>query len=43
MLDRGDSPWYPTMQLFRQAKAGEWGEVIRRVSTALAGFMSAGE
>jgi ADP-heptose:LPS heptosyltransferase len=23
-LDRGDSPWYPTMRLFRQATAGDW-------------------
>ena len=24
MLDRSDSPWYPTMRLFRQPQAGDW-------------------
>jgi len=33
---REDSPWYPTMRLFRQARAGEWDPVITRVSLALA-------
>ncbi len=36
LLDRNDSPWYPTMRLFRQSKAGEWDEVIDRVASALA-------
>lgn len=27
--------WYPTMRLFRQRQRGDWGEVIKRVSTAL--------
>ena len=27
---RDDSPWYPTMRLFRQRKLGEWDEVIAR-------------
>jgi hypothetical protein len=35
MLDREDSPWYPTMRLFRQQRTGDWGQVIRRVSAAL--------
>ena len=25
LLDREDSPWYPTMRLFRQKRRGEWG------------------
>jgi hypothetical protein len=29
--DREDSPWYPTMKLFRQDRAGDWGSVIERV------------
>lgn len=35
MLDREDTPWYPTMRLFRQQHPGEWGDVIERVSSAL--------
>jgi hypothetical protein len=31
MLDREDTPWYPTMRLFRQKRPGEWGEVLDRV------------
>ncbi len=27
LLDRDDSPWYPTMRLFRQRERGDWGEV----------------
>jgi ADP-heptose:LPS heptosyltransferase len=32
---RGDSPWYPTAKLFRQASDGDWNGVLRRVSSAL--------
>jgi ADP-heptose:LPS heptosyltransferase len=35
MLHRDDSPWYPTMRLFRQQRPGDWGQVIHRVSAAL--------
>lgn len=35
LLDREDSPWYPTMRLFRQSTQGEWLEVLRRVNEAL--------
>jgi tetratricopeptide (TPR) repeat protein len=31
MLDREDSPWYPTMRLFRQPRPGEWGSVFDRM------------
>lgn len=31
MTDREDSPWYPTMKLFRQQKKEDWTPVIRRV------------
>jgi tetratricopeptide (TPR) repeat protein len=31
MLDRDDSPWYPTARLFRQRVRGDWNEVLRRV------------
>jgi Flp pilus assembly protein TadD len=35
LLDREDSPWYPTAMLFRQAAAGDWAGVTRRVAAAL--------
>jgi hypothetical protein len=35
MDGRDDSPWYPTMRLFRQTRDGAWEPVIRRVATAL--------
>lgn len=31
MLDRDDTPWYPTMRLFRQEVAGDWSTAIQRV------------
>jgi tetratricopeptide (TPR) repeat protein len=31
MLERGDTPWYPTMRLFRQQRLGDWAEVIDRL------------
>jgi len=34
-LDRSDSPWYPTMRLFRQKTAGEWGPVFEEMKVAL--------
>lgn len=38
MLDHTDSPWYPTMQLFRQAQAGDWDELMARVVAAVEQF-----
>ncbi len=35
MLDRDDSPWYPTARLFRQRVAGDWGEVSARIAVEL--------
>ena len=35
MLEREDSPWYPSARLFRQRKLGEWGDVLERVGTEL--------
>jgi Flp pilus assembly protein TadD len=35
LLDRDGSPWYPTMRLLRQRRAGDWDEVITRVRGAL--------
>jgi hypothetical protein len=31
MLDRSDTPWYPTMRLIRQRRPDDWGEVVRTV------------
>lgn len=36
LLDRDDSPWYPTVRLFRQTTPGAWDELIHQVSRALA-------
>ena len=36
LLHREDSPWYPTMRLFRQPMAGDWASVIGDVKRALA-------
>ncbi|HEX4054423.1 MAG TPA: tetratricopeptide repeat protein [Tepidisphaeraceae bacterium] len=38
MLEREDSPWYPTMRLFRQKTLGDWKEVIDRVARALSDY-----
>ena len=38
MRDRTDSPWYPTMRLFRQPKPGDWDSVIVAVARALDEF-----
>ncbi len=35
MLERDDSPWYPTARLFRQARLAEWDDVVARVRRAL--------
>lgn len=39
MLDRADTPWYPTMRLFRQPVAGHWDDVANEVAAALAEFV----
>jgi len=36
LLDRDDSPWYPTMRLFRQDERRDWDLVLDRVRDALA-------
>jgi hypothetical protein len=35
MLDREDSPWYPTARLFRQSALGNWQDVVARVGREL--------
>jgi hypothetical protein len=38
LLQREDSPWYPSMRLFRQAEQGRWGDVFRRIHHALSRY-----
>lgn len=35
LMHREDSPWYPTMRLFRQAQPDQWEELFHRVAIAL--------
>src|SRR5262249_34593842 len=42
LLDRDDSPWYPTVRLYRQSKRQQWGEVLDRVAGDLRNFAKSG-
>jgi tetratricopeptide (TPR) repeat protein len=42
-LNRGDSPWYPTMRIFRQPQPGDWASVLRSVTEALCLFVGTGQ
>jgi hypothetical protein len=35
LLDRDDSPWYPSLRQFRQDSTRQWGPVITRIAAAL--------
>src|SRR5262249_23959157 len=35
MAERADSPWYPTIRLFRQKTLGDWDAVFRRMDGML--------
>jgi hypothetical protein len=35
MMEREDSPWYPTTRLFRQSAAGDWQTVVDRMGLAI--------
>jgi hypothetical protein len=35
MLDRDDTPWYPSATLFRQPASGDWPGLVQNVLTAL--------
>jgi len=38
LLERTDTPWYPSVRLFRQSARGNWGDVVRRMAEVLAAF-----
>jgi tetratricopeptide (TPR) repeat protein len=40
-LNRQDSPWYPSMRLFRQPSIGDWGSVLSDVERSLASWLKA--
>jgi hypothetical protein len=35
LLGRDDSPWYPTLRLFRQTTSGDWSDVVARMAGAI--------
>jgi hypothetical protein len=41
MQDRPDSPWYPTMRLFRQKTHGDWPGVFAEIAAAVRERMAA--
>ena len=41
LLEREDSPWYPTARLFRQRSIGDWGPLIEKVRRELQQFIAA--
>jgi hypothetical protein len=40
LLDRDDSPWYPTARLYRQGQPGDWDSVMYKVARDLARWLS---
>ena len=42
MLDRDDSPWYPSFTLFRQQTGEDWEAVFRRMADRLRDELAAG-
>jgi tetratricopeptide (TPR) repeat protein/post-segregation antitoxin (ccd killing protein) len=40
LLDRSDSPWYPSMRLFRQSALGRWDDVFTAMAQELARLIS---
>ena len=38
LLQRADSPWYPTMRLFRQSERGDWRTVFERIAEELKSY-----
>jgi hypothetical protein len=42
LLDRSDSPWYPSARLFRQESPGDWDRVVARIRDELRGRFAPG-
>lgn len=42
LLERTDSPWYPSARLFRQVRSGDWTDVFSRMAEELARLASTG-
>ena len=40
LLDRSDSPWYPSMRLFRQKRAGDWKGVFEEIGAEVRRLMA---
>lgn len=43
LIDRADSPWYPTARLFRQHIAGQWDSVVEEITTTLEDAVNTGK
>lgn len=43
LVGRDDSPWYPSMRIYRQRKPGDWPEVMGRVARDLTSFVKKGK
>jgi len=41
LTNRSDTPWYPSMTIFRQSHQGGWGHVVQQVHSALEGYKPA--